>query len=296
MKSVRLGRIALWSLAAAIARCADAEETLERRELPLHLTTGHLYSAESSVRLEPAAGGEAPTLRWSVVVDHHGGEAAYPVGWPRFGIRLPPEWRDWSGWERLRVRWRAEGTRERWPERAVGVQVYAPDKASANTEWWSVSADSGWRDWWLDLDRLADLAHVARIQWHVAESEYRHGERVDVWIASIALERYAQPTVVETRVGHGWVWADARAVLGSVRLAGLRPGATATVICEVAREGRVLAKRTAVLGRGAWRLSVPAPPGGFGEGAAEWIVRMTDSTQAVTAAVRFVASPWEAPR
>lgn len=275
--------------AAAVRR----EGAMQRLNLPLERAVSNSYAAESAVRLEPIVAGGPTALHWSVVVDHFAGEPAYPVGWPRFGVRLPDEWRDWSAWERLFLRWRVESSRERLPADAIGFQVHAPDKSSSHLEWLRPPSGAGWDDWRLDLERLTDTSRVTQMQWHISESAYRHGDRLDVWIAEIALERFAAPTVVEVRPECAHAWADTRAIGVIVRLGGVQPGATVTAICEVARGGRALASRRAPLGRGLHRLSVPAPAGGLGEGAAEVIARIADGPTAATARVVFVASPWE---
>lgn len=276
----------------AVPDSVELRGAVEQRRVPLEMAVRHTYVAESSVRLDVLTSQGESALHWIVTVDHFGGEAAYPVGWPRFGIRLPDGWRDWSAWERLRLRWRVESSRQRLPARAIGFQIYAPDRASSHLEWFEGPPTVDWHETWIEVETLNDPTRVTQVQWHISESEYRHGDRLDVWIAEMALERAAEPTVDQVRPECAYAWADTPALGATVRLTGLRPDTTATVSCELVRHGKLLAKRTAVMSQGTHRLSVRAPAGGWGEGLGDWITRMVGTSSAVTVPVHFVVSPW----
>ncbi|MCX7886241.1 MAG: hypothetical protein N3B01_03150, partial [Verrucomicrobiae bacterium] len=62
-------------------------------------------------------------------MDHYGGEAKYPIGWPRFGRAIPegPE-RDWSAWDFLHFWVFTTSSRPALPHTPAGLNLYVPDR------------------------------------------------------------------------------------------------------------------------------------------------------------------------
>jgi hypothetical protein len=72
-----------WLVGAFGARAGEV--TMERRVLMGAESAKQWNTAESSVESSEkhVRGGGKAALHWHITVDHYGGEAKYPIGWPR---------------------------------------------------------------------------------------------------------------------------------------------------------------------------------------------------------------------
>lgn len=69
------------------------------------------------------------TVHMHIPVDHHAGEARYPIGWPRMYLKLKkPAETGWADFERFEFLVLARMSRDRPPRQVIGLQIHCPDR------------------------------------------------------------------------------------------------------------------------------------------------------------------------
>ena len=121
---------------------------------------------------------------------------------------------------------------------------------------------------------------------------YRWNYQLDFYIDDLALLRYAQPTVLDFAAETAVMFANAKAVAVRFQLAGVKPGDTVPVACELRRDGRVVASATTQSARGPNRIVIEPARGSLAPGMYELTARAGDGQSAPPAALRVVESPW----
>jgi hypothetical protein len=249
-------------------------------------------AAEAVMETVPAPEGvEGVCLRFGVDVDHTTGEPKYPIGWPRTFRNFDEAWqRDWSGYDYLRFRVYTRTSREALPSRPVGLILYTPDKPNAYHRTLTELTKDEWVEFLIPLSEVPRHDSVTRWQFFISESDYQHGDRLELFVREICLLRYAEPTVAELKLGQSVAVVEARHVPVRLALLGLEPEATATVTCELRRGGKPLATTEATLPRGVhivWLdVGERAPPGEY-----EVVARLGEQV-AGPAALRLIAGPF----
>ena len=250
--------------------------------------------AESTVEVSTARVKiNATALHWHVTVDYYGGEKNYPIGWPRFGHAIPegPQ-RDWSAWDYLHVWIYTDTTRATLPKEPVGLGIQAPDKATTYHRPLAELKKGEWVEITVPVSALPNPADVHSLQFHIAEANYKHADQLDLFIDDLALLRYAKPTVLDFAAESAVMFAGARVVPVTLKLAGIAPGQRAELACELRRDGQSVAQATASAERGPQRIALDLagkklPPGDY-----ELVARVAGNPQPVTAKLRLIESPW----
>lgn len=250
--------------------------------------------AESTVEVSTARVKTGPSvLHWHVTVDYYGGEAKYPIGWPRFSRAIPdgPQ-RDWSAWDYLHMWIYADTTRAALPKEPVGLGIQAPDKATTLHRPLVELKKGEWVEITVPVSALSQAGDVRSIQFHIAEANYKHADQLDLFIDDLALVRYAQPTILEFAAETAVMFAGSRVVPVKFKLAGTRPGQRVELACELRRDGRAVAQATVSVERGPQRVALDLggkklPPGDY-----ELAARVAGNPQPVTAKVHLIESPW----
>ena len=232
-------------------------------------------------------------LHWHVTVDYFGGEKNYPIGWPRFGRTLPEgAQREWSAWDFLHMWIFTTSSRPALPKEPVGLGLHAPDKAHAYDTSLAELKLGEWVEVVLPIAKLPQPGEIRNLQFHISESNYKHADQVDLWIDDLALLRYARPTILGFAAETAVLFADARSVTAHFQLAGIKPGESVPVTCELRRAGKVMAHATAQAARGAQRFEIGLEPGALAPGAYELTARAADGQPTPPAALRVIESPW----
>jgi len=235
----------------------------------------------------------AQSLRWHVTVDHHAGEKLYPVGWPRFGRTFPagPQ-RDWSGWDYLHGWLHTESSRAALPREVAGLSVRFAGGEAGYERPLSELKKGEWTELLIPVSRLEHAEAVERLQFHLSESHYDHGDTLDLHVSDLALLRHAAPTLLSFAPESAVVYADAARLAVWVHLAGVKPGEECDLVCELRRGAVAVARLSARARRGAQRLSLglegtrPAP------GEYDLVATLEGNPTAATAKLRIVESPW----
>ena len=248
-------------------------------------------TAESEVAAEtnrtPAA---TPALHWHINVDHYGGEPKYPIGWPRVWRAFKGDERDWSDFDYLEFRLRADTTREKLPTTPVTLQVRM-DVAEGN---WSRPLTELRKGEWINfafpLGELPKPEAVNQIMFSISDSNYRHQDEVEFTIADLALTRFTAPTLIEFVPEQAVLFTDAPGLPVRFRVSGLKAGERAEVVCELKRDGKTISRETIAAARGPQRMMMrlgEKPPPGAGE----LVGRIANGPPQIST-VRLVESPW----
>jgi len=248
------------------------------------------YTAECDVS-DDAERGRTPdtkAIHWHVPVDHTTGEPNYPVGWPRAGLAPQPHW-DWSQYDFFEFAIYTETSRDALPATPLGINVSMPDRDNQLNV--TIPAVKGeWVDYRISIEDLTTPTDVARVQWHISESNYKHGDTVDFYIADMALGRYVEPAVLEFRPLERLIDTGTTYLPIDLHVVGVEEGEQVEAEVLIRQGGESLASASASLGRGRGRvvLSLPAE---LPLGDAELAVRFGDE-DAATAPLRIIEGPF----
>jgi len=278
----------------AVAAFAHAEPLMEKQLLFDVASVKGWSPAESTIEVTSARAKIHPTAwHWHVTVDHHGGEAKYPIGWPRVGRAIPEgPLRDWSDWDFLHMWIYTASSRATLPRDPVGLGLHAPDRANAYSVRLSELQLNEWVEIKIPITNIPRPNDVRSIQFHISEADYRHGDKLDLFIDDLALLRYAQPTILDFAAENAVMFADAPTAAVRFRLSGVKHGESARVVCELRHAGAIVAQTVAQLGRGSHRLRLDLVGRKLTPGCYELAARARDG-QETTVSMRFVESPWK---
>ena len=266
-------------------------------KLPLYdSATVKVWSpAESTVQISTDRIKQAASsLHWHITVDYLAGEAKYPIGWPRVGRALPAgPLRDWSGWDYLHVWVYTATNRDNLPLIPAGLGLHTPDRTGAYQRTLSELKKDEWVEIRLPLTQIPRHHDVRHIQFHVAESNYRHGDRLDFYFSDLALLRYAVPTLLEVAPESSVLFTDTARIPVRLHLAGVPSNSRADVICELRRGGQVVFLMPVSATRGVQQVVITPKPQSLVAGDYEVHAHLAGQTQTTVARVRLVDSPWK---
>mgnify|MGYP002683280240 CR=1 FL=1 len=122
-------------------------------------------------------------LRFSVNIDHEGGEAAHPIGWPHLRRRPSPPL-DWTGKQALTFWVHADTSREALPQQAV---IFAAKSAGGDALSVPLRLEKGvWQQVTIPMAGK-QLSAVNHMEFFVCESSYNHGDKVTFVIDDMRL-------------------------------------------------------------------------------------------------------------
>jgi hypothetical protein len=231
---------------------------------------------------------------WHVDVDYTTGEAKYPVGWPRISRTFQEAgFRDWAAWDFLRCWIYVETSRSALPLEPIALGLHTPDRTNAYNRTLSELKKDQWVEIRLPISQIARAQDVRQIQFHVAESNYKHGDRVDFYLNDLALVRYAEPALFNLVAENSVLFSDAAHLPVRFELLGVKPSTQAHVICELRRDGRMVARASVELSRGLQRVALDLTGRKLSPGTYDVHAMVNDRVQDTHAAVRVVESPWK---
>jgi hypothetical protein len=186
------------------------------------------------------------SLLFANVVDYAKGEKNYPIGWPRTGKYLNKEkLTDWSGYESFECWIYAETSRDSLPNVPIGLGIRHSGNKQGNSFTLKEVKKDAWTRISIPIARIADPKDVQSIQFHISESNYKHGDHVDFYIDQMRLVRYAEPAISQLSVDRKILFTGDRTITALYRLVGYQGIADVTVEFEVGRDSTAVAKATA---------------------------------------------------
>lgn len=247
--------------------------------------------ANVAVDMQHAKHGDS-ALRLHIDVNWETGEKNYPVGWPRMNRRFPPALQDWSDWDYLDFSIYVTSSRESLPTIPLGVGLYgAGNKADYNRSLTELKLNQ-WTDYRLPLSALPSLNPRTGIQFFIAESNYRDGDKLDFWIDNISLVRYVSPTLSATSLAEQTIFADARYLLVNLEVMGVKPGELADVTWQLASGGKTVVEGKLRVPRSSGTVPLPLPGKGLAPGDYTLTLQCPGDNP-VTLKPHVVSSPWQ---
>ncbi len=141
-------------------------------------------------RLKCPWGGKAMELYFKV--DYHGGEKAYPIGWPRAHCKLLMGERDWHAWDRFEFMIQARTSRKSLPEKPLTLEFGEEGKN------YSLYPKIPELDKWIRISvpvaelfkaRPALRGGIKRLRFVVSESSYNHDDVLEFHVGGFRLVR-----------------------------------------------------------------------------------------------------------
>ena len=133
---------------------------------------------------------------------------------------------------------------------------------------------------------------VRLFQLHISEANYRHQDQLDFYFDEMALLRYAQPALLDFAAEEAVMFTDARRIPLRFNLAGVKPGASVEVACELEQNGKVVARKTVRAERGRQQVAIELHDAKLPSGDYGLVARATGGANPALARLRLVDSPW----
>ncbi|MCC7495249.1 MAG: hypothetical protein IT204_23070 [Fimbriimonadaceae bacterium] len=257
---MRSGRPVLSLTLLLLLRALPAAPPTSVTVLPAFEDAKLWYAAECSVSNAAPPGQPELTkaIHLAIPVDHTAGEPQYPIGWPRGGIAPAPA-ADWSGYDWLRFRAYCTSNREKLPHGGLGLILSMPDRGTEFHLPVPLVKD-GWCSVEVPIERLSNSRQIARLQFNISESQWAHGDRLDVWFADLQLVKVTAPAVLALRSLERVLSSDAGYVVLELQVAGLPPGELLPARLVARSAGKEVAAVALQVRRGLQRLTVKVPP------------------------------------
>lgn len=202
-------------------------------------------------RSDKHAPGGKFSLKFANVVDHTRGEKNYPIGWPRTGKDLArARLVDWSGYDFFECWIFTETSRPALPATPLSVGFYhAGGPRSSSFPLKQVKKDA-WVKIIIPVAELAAPRDVQRIQFNISEADYKHGDRVDFYIADVVLTRFIEPAAAELRLQRRLLYSTDTAVTTSFKLVGHQERLKETAACfEIGQDAQPRAQKSQAAAR-----------------------------------------------
>ncbi|HWI56199.1 MAG TPA: hypothetical protein VNZ22_03150 [Bacillota bacterium] len=282
-------------LALAIVSGVAAEPPMEKQILLGPESVAQWAVAESTLEASSVrTRSQQPVLHWHIAVDYFTGEPKYPVGWPRISCPLrEAAAQNWAGWDFLQFWVYTDTTRNALPSEPAGLALYTPDKEGAYNRPLTELGKGQWVPIRIPLTQVPRHQEVRLIQFHISEANYRHQDQLDFYFDELTLLRYAHPTLLDLTAEQTVMFADTQQVPVRFNLAGVKPGESVEVACELRQAGKMLAQAKATATRGPQRLVFDLHRARLRPGEYELVAHAAGGMDTSTARVRLVASPWK---
>lgn len=253
-------------------------------------------AAESTMQSAslPGGGTREPVLRWHITVDHYGGEAKYPIGWPRVNRSLRESaLRDWSGWDYLRLRVFTDTSRAALPREPVTLILHTPDKESSFNRPLDSLSKGAWTEVLIPLSAIPRHHDVRFFQLAISDSRYAHADRLDFYVDDICLLRHRAPVLKDFTPERAVLFSDARHLAAQFELLGVPIGEARDVTIELRQGETALARQQLNVPRGVQRALLDWSGGKLPPGECELVAQVAGNPTAVRAPVRVIESPWQ---
>ena len=239
-------------------------------------------------------GGKAMELYFKM--DFHGGEKAYPIGWPRAHINLVGWERNWRVWDRFEYMILVKSSRKKLPKRAL-ILGYGETRPTYNMplefpelgKWVRISVPVA-----EVLEKSPRLkGGVPRLRFVVNESDYHDKDVVEFYVGGFRLVRSLACEVTAFSVATPVVYAGQDFVKLDLTVIGPPAEVQRGVPFTLRRGNRVIRREMLPLRRGRQVIECDISELTLKPGKYEMIVFEKDKTKRKSVALRVVEEPWQ---
>jgi len=229
-------------------------------------------------------------------IDHHGGEKAYPIGWPRAHFN-PAGWeRNWSQWDRFEFMALVKTSRAKLPHTVIGLEVgegrapYRPKLEFTEVGKWikitiPVADVASARD--------SDPRALTRLRFVVCESNYNDKDVVEFHFGGFRLVRSLECEVAALAAATPVVYAGQPFVKLDATIAGPPAEVKRGVPFTIRTKDQVVRRETLPLGRGKQIYECDISELKLAPGDYQLIVFEQDEAKRKSVSLKVVEDPWK---
>ena len=292
-----LWSVLLWRLACGVASGQTVAYEGKDEVLYLDDLANPVRWAPSECTVEPStdrqAGGR-PTLRLHIAVDHHGGEAKYPIGWPRMYCKLrKPAETQWFAYDRLELEVFAEMSRAASPTQALTFQVQCPSKPRVFYHHFDKTRLGEWIRVVIPTSGIPNVEDVANLGFNISESSYHDKDVLDFTIGGFRLVRSAECGLTSMTVKSPVVFRGRPALPVELVVVGPPEHVSRGIPFTLRCSARVVRVETLPVRRGRQTLAVDVSELGLHPGEYSLVAFAEDEARRRTGAFRVVETPWK---
>jgi hypothetical protein len=296
---MRPPRLALLALAlASLASPANEPVVVGKQEI-LYLdqlaTPSRWQPAEATVtQAKVQTPGQRPALLFHIPVDHHAGEAKYPIGWPRMycPLRRPAE-TDWASWDRLEFDIHTTMSEGELPKNPLTFQILCPDRHQNNTSNLTEMKLGEWVTISIPISTLKHLPELNRLGFNISESNYKDKTQLDFRIGGFRLIRSAECALASLVIKSPVVYRDAKVLKVELDVVGPPANVSRGIPFEIRQGDTVLRHETLPAQRGKRVVEMEIGELKLQPGDYRLVAFPGDADRQRQGAFKVVPSPWE---
>ena len=237
--------------------------------------------------------GKRPALRFHIPVDHHAGEAKYPVGWPRMycQLRAPTE-TGWEDWDRLEFDIHATMSEGALPKAPLSFQILCPDRHQNNVRSLDEMKLGEWVTVSVATSSLKHLGQLARLGFNISESSYQDKVKLDFLIGGFRLLRSAECSLASLAVVSPVVYEAAEVLKVELDVVGPPANVSRGIPFEIRQNGRLLRRETLPAQRGRRVVEMEVGELKLARGDYELAAFPGDAERERKGAFKVVPGPW----
>jgi hypothetical protein len=252
--------------------------------------------AKASGLEDPAGGGKVLLLHFGI--DHHDGEKAYPIGWPRAHFVPGEGEREWSAWDVFEFAVQVQFAGAKRPAKPLSIEI--GEIKPTYTLILELPEDGTWTTVAIPVADIAkgrpELAGaVPRVRFVVSESNYQDKDVIDFHLSGFRLTRSLSCEITEFATSTPVVYSGQPSVKLNVTVVGPPEQVTRGVPFTLRRRGVAEAIRREMLplGRGNQVYPCDISELDLAPGDYELTVFAEDQARRKSADFRVVAEPWQ---
>ncbi|MDA3924694.1 MAG: hypothetical protein PF904_08360 [Kiritimatiellae bacterium] len=235
---------------------------------------------------------DQPVVRMHIPVDYHGGEKAYPIGWPRMYLNLKPEEQGWQDYDRLEFQLYTESSRSELPKRPLNFHLY--NKQGQKKLISITSATVGkCITFTLNISDIGVAGEITKLGFNINESDYADKDMVDFHIGGFRLARATVAQVTELKPAAPAIFCDNRVLPIEVVVEGPPEKLTHGIPLQLKCDKHIALTKTLPVIRGRQTLYMPLSDAKIEPGKYTLIAFPEEPTLRKEATITITSSPWE---
>lgn len=155
-------------------------------------------TAECSVDTAPERREDQPVLHLQIPIDHQGGEAKHPIGWPRIYFSAREGESEWFAYDIFSFELYTEVSRPEMEQIPLSFAVFCGGKTYSE----NINARQGeWMRISIPCEKLPAPGRVTGLRVSISESSYQHLDVLDFKLGGFRLSRSPDCEITDLSVG-----------------------------------------------------------------------------------------------